>query len=359
MRNTPGKIREEGKVMIDTFELKLTVPYSIVDLLSRELEKEIKFNNNFCKLPNPLGQPGVRAVNITRQKNSEKYSIAIEINPTELLEESASIELFQCSEKNVEALQQALKEVLVSIHPYFSLSNTKWSLSRIDFTMQFYTPHVELYTILESKGPIPYRYEGLQKPGSTYKMCKSSRINAYNKGNQLIKTNSPVSLKHEAVGLYRFEYQCKNPKYLYNKYNIDRRELFGLFTKDIAVAILKAQHERHIKAGDYYTYDEAEKRIYEMKGKQKQTKELALQVLRFIESAGSFANALQLIRDDDDIVPERFRGAHSERSYGILKNTFNEFIREHLCKVGINPVLLSNDYGFTLLPNTSSMLFTA
>ena len=161
--------------MIDTFEISLTTAYSIVDLLSRELEKEIKFRNNFCKFINPLGQPGVRAINITRQRYSNKYSIAVEINPTELLEEVASIELFKCSQENVEALQQALNEVLVSIHPYFSLTDRKWRLSRIDYAMQFHTPHVELYTVLESKGPIPYRYEGLQKPGSTYKKCKSSQ----------------------------------------------------------------------------------------------------------------------------------------------------------------------------------------
>jgi hypothetical protein len=225
--------------------------------------------------------------------------------------------------------------------------------------MQFHTPHVELYTVLESKGPIPYRYEGLQKPGSTYNRCKTSRINAYNKGNQLSKTNSPTSLKEKATDLYRFEYQCLEPKYIYKKYDIDYSELFGLFREDIALAVLKLQHGRHIKVGDYYTYDEAAKRIIEMKGKQQRTKEQALEVLRFIEAIGSLPNALQAIRNDVDSVPERFRGASSARSYEILKDRFNELIREHLCKEGINPVLLPGEYGITFLPNTSSRLFTA
>ncbi|OMC86851.1 hypothetical protein BK128_09275 [Viridibacillus sp. FSL H7-0596] len=346
--------------MIDTFEITLTVAYSIVELLSRELEKEIKFrSSNFCKLPNPLGQPGVRAINITRQKNSDKYSIAIEINPTELLEEAASIELFHCSQENVEALKQALNEALKYVHPYFSLTDRKWRLSRVDYAMQFHTPYVELYTTLESKGPILYRYEGLQKPGSTYKKCKSSRINAYNKGNQLSKTNSSASLKEKATDLYRFEYQCLNPKYLYEKYSIDYSELFGLFRKDIALAVLKAQHKRHVKAGDYYTYYEAAKRINEMKGKQQRTKEQILEVLRFIEAADSLPNALLAIRNDADTVPGRFRGAKSECSYEILKDKFNEFLREHLCKEGINPVLLPDEFAIALLPNTSFKLFTA
>lgn len=345
--------------MIDTFEISLTTAHSIVDLLSRQLGEEIKFKNNFCKLTNPLGQPGVRAINITRQKNSNKYSVAIEINPTELLEGMASIELFQCSQENVEALQKALNEVLVSIHPYFSLTDRKWRLSRVDYAMQFHTPHVEQYTVLESKGPIPYRFKGLQKLGSTYNKCKSSRINAYNKGTQLSKTNSPAILKEKAKDLYRFEYQCSNTKYLLEKYNIDYNEWFGLFSDNIALAVLKTQHERHIKAGDYYTYDEAAKRIKEMNGKQQRTKEQVLEVLRFIESAGSISDALHAIQNDDDNVPQRFRGASSEHSYEILKDKFNEFIREHLCKEGINPVLLPNEYGVTFLPNTSSRLFTA
>ena len=129
--------------------------------------------------------------------------------------------------------------------------------------------------------------------------------------------------------------------------------------QDIALDVLKAQHERHIKAGDYYTYDEAAKRIKEMKGKQQRTKEQALEVLRFIEVAGSLPNALQLIRNDVDSVPERFRGANSERSYEILKEKFNEFIREHLCKEGINPVLLPSDSNIIFLPNNFAELFTS
>ena len=343
--------------MVDTFTITLITIHRVVKLLGQGLKKDITFSNNFCRLPNPLGQPGVRAINITRQKNSNKYSIDIEINPTELLKEAPSIELFYCSKENIEDLNQALNVELESIHPSFSLTKRKWQLSRIDYASQFYTPHVELYTVLENKGPIPYHYEGLQKPGSTYKKCKSSRINAYNKGDQLSKTKSPETLKQEATGLYRFEYQCLNPKYLRDKYNIDHSELFGLFREDIAFAVLKAQHERHIKAGDYYTYDEAAKRIRNMNNKQQRTKKLALEVLSFIEDAGSIPKALQLIENNADNVPERFKGAHIERSYNMLKDKFNEFIREHLCKEGINPVLLPSEYGIPFLPNTSSSLF--
>ncbi|MFY0744011.1 hypothetical protein AB1K09_16070 [Solibacillus silvestris] len=345
--------------MIDTFEIRLTTAQSVVDLLSRELDQKIKFrNSSFYKLSNPLRRPGVRAINITRQKNSEKYSIAIEINPTELLKDAPSIELFHCSKENVEALKQVLNEVLESIHPYLSITNRKWHLSRIDYAMQFYTPHVELYTVLESKGPIPYRYESLQKPGSTYKKCKSSRINAYNKGQQISKTNNPAFLKEKANELYRFEYQCKNPKYLLKKYNTEQNEWFGLFREEIALAVLRSQHERHIKAGDYYTYSEAAKRIKRMEGKHHRTKNQAIEVLKFIEAAGSIPSALQAIQNDAEGTPEGFKRTTSQQSFEKLKDKFNEFIRDHLCKEGINPVLLPCESGIILLPNTSSRLFT-
>lgn len=343
--------------MIDTFEIALITGHTTVSLLSQELGMEIKFRGNFCKLTNPVGQPGIRAINFIRLKNSEKYRIAVEINPTELLEGSACIELFQCSQENLEALERVLDDSLASIHSSFSLTDRRWRLSRVDYASQFYTPYVELYTIIEKKGPIPYRYKGIQKQGSTYKKCKSSRINAYNKGDQLSKTNSPISLKEKARDLYRFEYQCLNPKYLIKKFNIDNNELFGLFREEIAFSVLKSQHERHIKPGDYYTYSEAAKRVKEIKGKRQRTKEQVLEVLRFIEAAGSLSGALQAIQNEADIVPDRFRGATSQPSYELLKDRFNEFIREHICRTGINPVLLPSDSAITFLPNTSTKLF--
>lgn len=348
---------EGGEAMIDTFEIAMITGRAAVNLLCRGLEMDVRFNQNFYRIPNPLGQPGVRAINIKRLKNSEKCRIAIEINPAELLAKSSSIELFHCSKENVETLQQVLNEGLEFIDPYFSLTNSKWRLSRIDYAAQFYTTYVELYTVLESKGPIPYRFEGLQKPGSTYNGCKSSRVNAYNKGDQISKTNSPEAKREEARRLYRFEYQCLDTRYLCNKYKIARSKLFGLFKEDIALEVLKAHHARHIKAGDYYTYDEAAKRIRSMVGKQQQTKELALEILSFVEDSGSFSKALQLIRNDADNVPERFKGAKSGSEFNKLKDKFYEFIRENLCKEGINPVLLPSGHGIVCLPNSSSSLF--
>jgi hypothetical protein len=38
-------------MMIDTFEIKLIAVDTIVNLLSEELEEEIRFRGNFCKLP--------------------------------------------------------------------------------------------------------------------------------------------------------------------------------------------------------------------------------------------------------------------------------------------------------------------
>lgn len=345
--------------MLDTFEIALEAGYSTVKLLEEALEVDIKFTNNFYRLINPLEQPGMRAINITKQQNSQKYRIAFEMNPRELLIEEESIDLFLCNKENVEVLYRKLDEELTYIHRYFSLTNGKWCLSRIDYAMQFRTPNVELYTTLESKGPFRYHYEGLQKPGSTYNKCKSSTINAYNKDDQLSKTNSSAQLKTAAKNLYRFECQCLKTNYLRKKFDIYYNDLFGLFREDIALSVLKAQHQRHIKTGDYYSYDEAEKKIKEMKGKQQRTKKKVLEVLRFIEAAGSLPIALQAIRNDADSVPEQFRGANSERSYEILKDKFNELIREQLCKEGINPILLPNDCGLTTLPNTYAELFTA
>lgn len=108
--------------------------------------------------------------------------------------------------------------------------------------------------------------------------------------------------------MYRFEYKCKNPRYLLKKYDIDYNKGFELFREDIVFTILKAHHERHIKSGDYYTYDEAAKRINGMEGKQQRTQEQVLEVLGFIEAAGSIPNALQAIRNDAVSVPERLRG---------------------------------------------------
>lgn len=49
----------------------------------------------------------------------------------------------------------------------------------------------------------------------------------------------------------------------------------------------------------------------------------------------------------------------ARHNYEIMKDKFNEFTRDYLCKEGINPVLLPEEYGIEILPNTSTRLYIA
>lgn len=345
--------------MIDTFEIACVTNYKTIKLILQELEVELVFKKGRCTLKNPLQQPGIQQLCITELKNTSSYRVTLTVNPMQLITGKETPILFECTPSNMASLVDKLNDELEYIHPCLTLVKRTWCLSRIDYAQQCYTQHHILYPSLESRGSVPSTDTDYGFDGSTYRGNKSTKLNAYSKQLQVEHSNHSQQYKDETKTLYRFEKQSHKTNALYKKYKFDRSDLFALFDEMIAYKELIAFHKHHIKAGDYYSRNQAIEKIYATPGKQEKSKALVVEVLDFIASEGTLTNALTAIQKGAMNVPERFRAKEDDESYQTLKDRFNEFIRHHLCKAGINPILLPEDCGTSCVVNSYTELFEA
>lgn len=345
--------------MVDTFEISFITKYKTIKLIQQELEVELAFKKGRCTLKNPLQQPGVQQLCIASLKKTSSYQVTLTVNPMQLITEKETPVLFEYTPSNMDSLKDKLNNELEYIHPNLTLVKRTWRLSRIDYAQQCYTQHHTLYPLLESRGVVPSTDTDHKFDGSTYRGNKSSKLNAYSKQLQVECSNHSQQYKDATKTLDRFEKQCHKTSTLYKKYKLDRSDLFALFNEMIACKELTAYHKRHIKEGDYYSRNKAIEKIYATTGKQEKSKALIVGVLDFIASEGTLSPALTAIQKGTENVPERFRAKEDDESYQTLKERFNEFIRNHLCKAGINPILLPEDCGTSYVVNSYTELFEA
>ncbi|WP_336638226.1 hypothetical protein [Lysinibacillus fusiformis] len=345
--------------MIDTFEISFITIYKTIKLIQQELGEELVFKNGTCTITNPLQQPGIQQLRIIKLKNTSSYQVTLTVNPMQLITEKETPILFECTPSNMASLKDKLNDELEYLHPSITLMKRTWRLSRIDYAQQCYTQHHLLYPLLESQGAVPSTDTDYGFEGSTYRSNKSTKLNAYSKQLQVESSNHSHQYKDVTKRLYRFEKQCHKPSTLCKKYELKGSDLFALFDEMIAYKELTACHKRHIKAGDYYSRNQAIEKIYATPGKHEKSNALLVEVLDCIVSEGTLNNALTAIQEGSENVPERFRAKEDNESYQILKERFKEFIRHHLCKVGINPILLPEDCSTSCVINSYTELFEA
>lgn len=102
-----------------------------------------------------------------------------------------------------------------------------WDICRVDYTIDIKTPFVGLYLKLLNKGNTPYYYDlKSQYKGSSYRQCKSVRMNFYSKEQAFIyKANKYNSLSPEEVNLYDENEYYSNKELLKLSHNILRLEM--------------------------------------------------------------------------------------------------------------------------------------
>ena len=340
--------------MIDTFQMFIQKAY-LSNRIEQALDMRVNYQDNVFILNNPIQLPGLQSMKVTNMENTCYEMLQIVINPTELIGNKQSVELFECTNTNIRRLRRELDELLASLHPSLGLTKGAWGINRIDYALQTKTPHVQLYTELESKGIIPYNYLPDDRSGSTYNKCKSKRINAYNKQEQLFTTASPDYIKSAAEGLYRFEVQCHNLSYLRNKYKVDN-DLFCLFREDIALQELKSAHRKHIVPGDYMRYEDVIEQINNLYGKQKKVKQRMLALVEFIREKGSIQNALGFIRQQQEPLPPFLNELAMKDRDEVVKKVVG-WLKRDFFKLSINPICLPENDDTSILLNTYRLLF--
>ncbi|UII55535.1 hypothetical protein LS684_18165 [Cytobacillus spongiae] len=121
----------------------------------------------------------------------------------------------------------------------------------------------------------------------------------------------------------------KKIKYLMKKYELDDN-VWSLFNSDIILNEFKTAYVKHIGTGDYYAFDKASERILEL-GKQPKSKQLAIDLLRFINKHRSFPDALLAIINRSEDFLSRYQ--LTNRNVNIDK--FKRDVNTNLISLGI------------------------
>src|SRR5690625_137003 len=329
--------------MIHTFELKLKTRYPTIlllqDVLGDEFINTLSSQQNW-HLTNPLQLPGIRKINIS-SLGIGIYYISIEVEPESLIREELTVDLFDCDPGNVKVLKNTLNDTLLTFHERFPILNDVWYLSRIDYARQIETPLTSLYVDLAQRAKIPYHYMNkVGKPGSMYLQSNSTRYNFYDKYDYICKQDVSESIKEQCIDIYRTEIQFRNTKairYLRKKY--DAPLLFDLFDSDIAIDIIRNSYQKSIGVEDYYRYDRAE-RVINTSSLKNKTRSNLISILEFISESNSYTEAVESLYYSD-LVPSAYR-------HNLSK--FKRHIKR-LKELGINPILLPNDFEIEVFPN--------
>ncbi|MEC1524361.1 hypothetical protein P9D43_20380 [Neobacillus niacini] len=341
--------------MIDTFELTTNVGITQREIDSRfniSEDSKQKVSDSVYIVLNPLHILGVQKLIVTRLQNTLLYEITLVFNAQQLLEKRMTPSLFIPTKANVKELQRRVE----MIHQDVQLSYKQWTLTRIDYAMQFKTPHHALYPYLESCSTCPSSDIQTYEYGSLQRRNGNSILNAYSKELQTATRNHVEQYKIEAHNLYRWERQCIRP------YDLKLNNI-GLgshwtryFTEAAALEALMRFHKHHIKKGDYYSRDAA---YEQLKSKIKRSNNLtsAMKTLDFIRNEGSITNALQAITEGRQTVPDQFNNRLNNAFSNSMQKRFNDYIRLHLSQNGVNPVLLPKDCEEDFLQNSHHYLF--
>lgn len=341
--------------MIHTFEIKAAFSHSQISSVNETLSKSLLTQETPATLTDPFGIPGIQKATLTVAPNVSIYYLALVIEPLTLVQGTKSMELFPVDELTIEILKQKLYSTLKGICSELSFNKVNWWLSRLDIAFQIHTPYVSTYVGLAQKATVPYWYRKIGwSAGSDYVGSKSTYYNFYDKYDQAENKGYPDFLLAEASNVYRMEIQLrtrKKIKYLMKKYELDDN-VWSLFNSDIILTEFKTAYVKHIGTGDYYTFDKASERIQEL-GKRPKSKQLAIDLLRFINNHQSFPDALLAINNGSEDFLSRYQLANGN----VNIDKFKRDVKTNLISLGINPILLPDSFEADILENPFDTLF--
>jgi len=256
---------------------------------------------------------------------------------------------------NFNSISQSISPILRTFDQY--------SLKRIDYCINFSLNELapgcsaEQMMNLIKRSDIPPHYEEWTeynsishrmktKPGSFYLKCHSANINCYSKymkfqeqsREDLEKGYPPISSKKmdEAQDIIRFEVQCKYRKmytlskqamdagaFSYNKYQ-------SLLAPDMCGKIIREYFKKTIGMGDWYTLQEAFKKIAACNFNSQKENRLC-SALQEVSQCRSLSKA---------------KAKHQGNDLDAFKRTIKD-----LSDIGINPVTIPKEWGVAHIPN--------
>ena len=297
--------------------------------------------------------PGFNKFRLYRRGSEQYYFLCIVINLQVLLINRPTIDLFSCSQEDIQALEEPFRAGLEIISDVTFNPLLSWSVVRIDYALNLHIPHVPVYVALAKRAKLPRGYVCTEdKPGSFYVQCNSVTLNFYDKLDQMRKQlnwgRHYDRLCRDATDIYRIEVQCKGLKRfdIMQAYDLPDISLAGFLDERIAQHTIQEHYRSTIGYGDYYSLSALYQRIQETTWR-KPKKERIYNWLRLIAQKNSFMESCDCFLQGsylDDEPPIRVQGS---------RRTIAEYI--HNCRdEKINMITIPAEYAVDWLPNPMS-----
>ena len=288
------------------------------------------------------------------------YSLKIQMEPWLFLTQKASIELFECSEENINRLITLFIDFMfpyIQDTRYAYLSElSRWNCRRIDYTHNLHFDdqrdadtfyRLSKRTSLHQRTDVKRCKDEKMFAQSTAEGNRSNKSIFYDKRAQIEEDYAGMNeddldeLMESADNVIRYEVQCYKGKVstIMRKYKLQDRSIIRFLDECIANELLFKQYEASIGYGDLYELYQAKSRIMHYEGtlsKDRQiTNSMRIKLVQF----------MQLVADARGLDKARacFKEGRKIKNSDILvqgsDNTFLSRIKD-LAAMGINPVAI-------------------
>ncbi|MNW42260.1 Replication initiation factor [compost metagenome] len=298
--------------------------------------------------------------NINQDSQGINYhAIEIRLNPKVLIQANEYVEVAR--ESDFSEICDQFKKVLKPLQKKFEASPSKniyrfnkleeYQVNRIDYCINIRsTMHKELIELIR-RAEIPARFSPVTKSDKksgrevAYKNSfyiqtqnHSVVVNFYNKEHQMYNEFESYERLNDASNIIRLEIQCQKGKTnsLKQKFKWKYRDLINFANDDIARKLIYYYYEKTVGFEDYYTLNEAKRRVKSCDNHRKKTIDKMIEILELVNQKRSIYQALLSYSDnleDRDDVAE-----------------FNSIIKK-IRKSGVNPVTIPINWGYSHIPN--------
>lgn len=287
------------------------------------------------------------------------HAIEIRLNPKVLIQadeyvkvarESDFVEICDQFKRVLKPLQKAF-EMHPSKNIYRFNKIAEYQVKRIDYCINIRSNKHKEYIELIRRAEIPARFSlvtNLDKRSGREVAYKNSFyiqtqkhsvvVNFYNKEFQMQNGFESYERLEDASNIIRLEIQCQNGKTnsLKQKFKWKYRDFMNFANDDIAREIIYYYYEKTVGFEDYFTLDEAKRRVKSCGNYRKKTIEKMIEILELVNQKRSIYQALLSYSDNlenkDDVAE------------------FNSIIKK-IRESCINPVTIPVNWGYDHIPN--------
>jgi hypothetical protein len=284
------------------------------------------------------------------RKGSDKYFyLKVVVNPQVMLEQRATVELFNCTVASIEKFNEIFDQELGILTSTVFESANNWAVQRIDYALDINTEYPSQYVSLAKRVKYPKAYiEYINEPGSFYVKCDSVTLNFYDKYDEFAKKRKNIPdfnrLLNEASNIFRVEVQCTSSKLfsIMNKFNLPDINLGGFLNSDIAQHVVQYHYGTTLGYCDYYSLESVEQYIASTTWRKDKKTEI-YKLLRLIAQERSLLIAQETYYKGTTLkeTGEWVQGS---------RRTFYDYMAS--CKkMNINPIIIPTEWGINFLKN--------